>query len=297
MKYDKPALTFDEQADRLLARGLVATRDELKLRLQSVSYFRLYGYLFPLRNEDDTFVEGTTFEQVWRRYRFDRQLRLSLLDAIERIEIAIRTDAIYAFAHKYGPYGYIERPTLPGLDDEKFGTFLTRLCDEIWRSNEVFITHFYRRYGDQHNAPPIWMVGEIMDLGILTRFFDGMDTSTKAPMAQRYIVPDEVLRSWLLGLNTVRNICAHHARLWDRRFRLKPKIPRERNYPEWHNPVEIPRGRVFGYITICKYMLDIVAPTSLWSERFRSLLAQYPDVPISEMGFPPNWEDSPLWKK
>jgi abortive infection bacteriophage resistance protein len=60
VKYTKRAFTFDEQADQLLARGLVADRQELPTRLRSVSYYRLSGYWHPFRRADDEFVSGTT---------------------------------------------------------------------------------------------------------------------------------------------------------------------------------------------------------------------------------------------
>ena len=106
MKYDKPPLTYDQQADLLLRRGLTADRDELVSRLRSVSYYRLSGYWYPFRLADDSFRPGTTFETVWRRYRFDRRLRLLALDAIERVEVRIRTELVYVLAHAQGPFGY-----------------------------------------------------------------------------------------------------------------------------------------------------------------------------------------------
>ena len=99
MKYSKHALTFDEQADLLIARGLLCDRDELLGRLRSVSYYRLSGYWYPFRRSDDSFTDGTTLETVWRRYTFDRRFRLVVLDAIERIEVCVRTELVYLLAH------------------------------------------------------------------------------------------------------------------------------------------------------------------------------------------------------
>ena len=87
MIYAKPALTFEAQADLL-----AANRDELIARLKAVNYYRLSGYLYPFRDlPNDTFRPGADLDTVWRRYNFDRRLRLILLDAIERIEVAVRT--------------------------------------------------------------------------------------------------------------------------------------------------------------------------------------------------------------
>lgn len=76
MKYTKPALTFGQQADLLLRRGLAADKTALIEKLRAVNYYRLTGYLYPFRKPDDTFRPGTTLDLVWHRYVFDRQLRV-----------------------------------------------------------------------------------------------------------------------------------------------------------------------------------------------------------------------------
>lgn len=97
MEYSKPWLIFERQADLLInERGLIADRDCLIAHLADIGYYRLSGYWYnfkrkPVSDEDgekdERFVEGTTFEQVWKLYVFDRQFRLVVLDAIERIEV------------------------------------------------------------------------------------------------------------------------------------------------------------------------------------------------------------------
>ncbi len=44
MQYSKPPLTFPEQADLLLSRGLTGDKDVIISRLRAVSYYRLSGY-------------------------------------------------------------------------------------------------------------------------------------------------------------------------------------------------------------------------------------------------------------
>jgi len=119
--YSKQALSLEVQADRLIARGLIADRDELIGRLKVVNYYRLSGYLYPfrIRNAEgkvlDDFSPGTSLETVWRRYNFDRRLRILLLDAIERIEVAVRTRFVFHFVQAHGPFGYLNEKNLPGF--------------------------------------------------------------------------------------------------------------------------------------------------------------------------------------
>jgi abortive infection bacteriophage resistance protein len=144
MKYAKAALTFEQQADKLLGRGLVADRSALINRLKAVNYYRLSGYLYPFRNPDDTFRSGTTLDVVWQRYTFDRQLRLLALDGIERVEVSVRTALVYHHVHTHGPFGYTVPANLPKLPAHRFGRFLTTVDKETQRSHEVFVAHFQK---------------------------------------------------------------------------------------------------------------------------------------------------------
>jgi len=295
MKYTKPPLSFEDQAEKLMNRGLVADKNELIHRLQSVNYYRLSAYLYPYRNHDDTYKAGTSLEKIWMHYTFDRQLRLIVMDAIERVEVAVRTQLIYHFVHRYGPFGYINNANLPVLSTDRFSHWLIELNEECKRSKETFIGHFNRKYGDTHPQLPLWMAAEIMSFGKTLTLFNGVDDEIRRSIARAYGIEDRILKSWLGSINTVRNICAHHGRLWNRELGFKPFIPKARKYPNWHVPVVIPNNRVFTILTIMRYLLRYVAPTTHWSDRLIALLKRYPSISLRSMGFPPDWEKSPLW--
>lgn len=295
MRYSKSPLTFESQADQLLTRGLIADRAILIQRLKSVNYYRLSGYWFPFRNPDNTFKPNTSLDLIWRRYIFDRQLRLLIMDGIERVEVSVRTSLIYHFSHKYGPFGYENKINLPNLDDQEHYDLLEKFATEQMRSKEIFVTHFINKYGDCHGYLPLWSAAEITTFGMMLTLFRGSHASIKQLVAKEYGIRDVVLRHWLYALNSVRNICAHHGRLWNRELGIKPFIPKERKHPEWHQPVKIQNNRIFAILTIIKYMLDRIAPQSRWPNRLQQLLAEYPEIPLLPMGFPENWQDSPIW--
>jgi abortive infection bacteriophage resistance protein len=140
------------------------------------------------------------------------------------------------------------------------------------------------------------MATEVMSFGTVLSLFRACPRQTKGDVANLFAVPDAVLDSWLLTLNTIRNVCAHHSRLWNRVLGVVPKIPREPDYPDWHRPVRIDGRRIFSVLTICRYALRRIAPQSAWPNRFSALLAQYPNIPIGSMGFPVNWEECPIWE-
>ena len=300
MNYTKPALSFAQQADLLIARGLVADRTQLIAILERVNYYRLSGYWHPFRRAADTFAPGTTMEQVWRRYAFDRQLRLLVMDAVERVEVAVlRTRMVEHHARQYGPFGYREaasfRPEFAQPD--AFGIVpRDRMLDDIDRatgqSREAFVEHFRMKYTSEP-ALPLWMVAEIASFGTLLTFFRYLNHTESRQLATTYGLPAKVLQSWLFCLNYIRNLCAHHARLWNRELAIKPLIPH--NDPRWHQPAPPDNRRVYAVLCLLRAMQQHIAPRSGWHQRLRQLLAQYPDVPSATMGFVAGWENSPLW--
>ncbi|MBI2427806.1 MAG: Abi family protein [Ignavibacteriales bacterium] len=296
MEYTKPPLTFEQQADLLISRGLIANRAELIQRLQTVNYYRLSGYLYPFRENDTTFRVGTTLDKVWHHYIFDRRLRMLVMDAVERVEVAVRTHLAYHFARKFGPFSYTDPSTFPTLQRESYDRWLNELTDEVNRSNEEFIERFFSKYGNNHVSLPVWMLVEVMSFGKTLTFYRGVDKEIRKQVAEPYGVHFNVLESWLRSLNAVRNICAHHGRLWNRELGYKPLLPKERKNPEWYIPVAVPQERVFVIVTILRYLLRYAAPTSKWSERLILLLDENKEILRRSMGFPERWEESPLWK-
>jgi abortive infection bacteriophage resistance protein len=297
MKYSKLPLSFSDQAKLLISRGLIADPDDLLRRLQMVNYYRLSGYLFPYRNEDDTFQAGTTLEKIWNQYTFDRKLRLLVLDAIERLEIAVRTRLAYLHSHRYGPFGFMEQPKLPNLLPDKFQKWIGDIKREFSRSNDSGMYHFRTKYGDSHQLPPVWISVELLTFGQMLPFYRGAEAALQKDVAAIFKIPDKVFDSWLLTLNEVRNICAHHSRLWNRDLGNRPRMPFDRKYPDWHNPIKIPQEKMFAVLIILRYLQKIAAPTSGWHTRIDQLFLDYPDVPRQWMGFPRNWQESVLWQQ
>jgi abortive infection bacteriophage resistance protein len=242
----------------------------------------------------DDFYPNTTVEKIWNRYIFDRRLRLLVMDALERIEVDARTRLAYHHAELHGPFGYADNATtLPNLSTQDRTRFLNFFRKGFAESDEDFVDHFRTKYGDQHNDLPIWVACELMTFGNLFTFYRGCSTGIQKQLATRYGIADKVCESWLKTLNTIRNICAHHARLWNRVLGIKPVIPKK--LPEWNIPVPIPNDRVFAILTICRHCLKIIAPGNEWTDRLKNLLIEFPDAPPSGIGFINDWDKHPLW--
>lgn len=303
MEYDKPPLLFEEQAKKLISRGLLADHDELIERLSSVSYYRLSGYLYPFRKPDsDDFVEGITLRTVWNRYCFDRRLRVLLLDAIERIEVAIRARLVYEFTHAYGAFGHTNEDSLPKLKLDKYIEWRGNLLIETSRGKEAFIKHFKNKYGDSHRNLPLWMCAELMSMGSLLTLYKGVEDQLQRKVSAHFSMPDKQLENWLLSLYEARNICAHHARLWNRTLGCAPGLPHKNKHPDWHQkntdgkPI-LANNRCGILLFICHHFLLMISPSSQWKQRIVNLFAEYPEIPVRDMGLPENWQEHSLWNR
>ena len=302
MKYEKEPFTFEEQADHLIAEGLHADRAALIARLAATNYFRFCAYGHSFRGDDGRFLPGTTLEQVWRLYTFDHRLRMVCLDAIESIEIQVRTQLAYHFAHTYGPFEYLEPVHFPNFDPAKndFGYWCDRIVRQVERSQdpkgkEDFVVNYFRDYGDEHDKLPVWMMVELLDFGGTLSFYRGVKTDIRNQIAGPLGQPEEVVLSWLLALNIVRNRCAHHARLWNWRTGSPAKIPTIKKFPRWHQP-RLSGSHTGMILFVCRHWLHVIHPASEWPQRVAELFAHFPEVPVTDMGLPTDWQNHPVWK-
>jgi abortive infection bacteriophage resistance protein len=315
--YTKPHLSFEQQLDLLKARGLQITDDSAALTyLQRIGYYRLSGYLYPYRKllsqpiiqqqnnmrRSDDFMPGATLKDGIDLYIFDKKLRLLVLDAIERLEIAFRVDVAYLLG-KYHPFAYNDPSCLHGNFSKKINLktgktkhaeWLHKHAQLIARSKEDFIDHYKAKYG----LPlPIWIATELWDFGLLATFYQGMAVKDKAEIAAKYKITDwQVMESWLRCLNYIRNVVAHHSRLWNRNLIDQPKLAKKGTMPNFDLFIGNTHvtSRVYIVICILAHFMQHVCPNSSWQKRMCDLVYDFPItmvVSIKDMGFPKNWQN------
>lgn len=303
--YQKVPISFEEQCNLLISRNLII-QDKLSANrsLSSISYYRLSAYGIPFRQRDlsgnltEQFKPGTTFDDILRLYEFDRQLRLLVIDAIERIEVAIRTQITHHMAHQYGVFAH----TNPDHFHSKFNhtDWLKKLENETNRSSDQFIKHYQKKYTGFPTVP-IWMLTEIMSLGALSVFYNGLKNDQRAgiedkkTIANHFNIHHKRLADWLHTLTYVRNICAHHSRLWNRELSIRPdKI----NDAQWSPPITPRNDRIFYILLILRYLLRATKKDIDWSKSINELIDPIAKNPAHRrsMGMPDSWETHPIWK-
>lgn len=294
--------TYNEQVDILVRRGMdIGDRDEAVFLLQQVSYYRLSGYCYPFRefknsSRADTFFPGTRLRDVVDLYRFDSRLRTATFTALTPIELAIRAHLghelgcldplIHLNPHKLGVK--VRTPK-----EKKYNGWRRRYEHELKSSREDFVKHHKQKYGGKL---PVWAATEIMDWGSLTYLYEFSPRSVQDAISSRCGLNAPQLHSWLKALNIVRNICAHHGRLFNRVHTISPKLPAQGTHADL-DCINTDWKRTFGQLTLVQLLLDRLNVGN--KKLLPTVVQSFPEVqivPISHMGAPDNWQTaSKLW--
>ena len=299
--------TEDFLVRRLIARGLVVPdENELRKILRVVGYYRLTGYLYPFRkpNSDD-YEPGTTLDKVWRLYTFDRRLRLLVSDVLARIEVAVRARIMECHSLAFGgdPFAYCKLSAMPGIKADDFANYEDAIVKSIVQArnaNAPAVIHHIEQYG--LTKVPVWMLMENLSYGDVVRYYNGLPQTVQRDVANGFGVWPGIFRGWLDVMRRIRNLCAHHGRLWNRKinYRLSYNFSKSVALADLYACASIQAGlrhtTLFTAMSLCAWLLRQVRPESQWKERVKALLDDYPDVSLSEMGFPANWRTYALWK-
>lgn len=296
--FAKTPTTFDEQINLLISRGLlIEDTNFARNYLGTVNYYRLSAYWYPFRQIDssgsisDNFRSGKTFDDVIQLYEFDRKLRLVIVDAIERLEVCLRTRISYRIAHMYGCFGHEEA----GNFHSKFNhtEFLSKAHFEITQSSDKFIKHYESQYLD-YPIVPIWMLTELLTLGALSKLYKGMKEDDRADVSLFFGIHYRTLQNWLHPLTYVRNICTHHGRLWNRELSIRPDLIKDRL---WRPPLSPDNTKIFYIILILRHLTRNI-DTGDWFRKCQELLENHVEnqLWLGAMGMPTNWKDHPIWR-
>ena len=294
----KPSLSLDEQIALLKNRGLIIENSQrLRQYLRFIGYYRLSGYFQRscvgyFQIEDDPlhrFQLNTTFDQTLRCYIFDRKLRLMIMDAVERIEVAFRTTISNWMSQRYGGHWYLDNSLF--LSNFGHDALIKKIETETGYQNpgkrNEFCSHYFSTYS-YPALPPSWMVAELLSIGTWSSIYGHLHHSERKPVSDAFELPSGVLASWMHAITYLRNLCAHHMRIWNRQFTVKPAIAKKYKIQLQDN------HRFYAFAVILSALLRIIADGSQWHQRLYDLLQEYDDLPKNKMGFSDNWHQYPF---
>ena len=268
--FTKPSLTIDEQITQLKSRGMQFEDEaQAKYYLENLNYYRLSAYWLSFeKDEKHTFYDGTSFERVLELYIFDRELRLLMLDAIERIEVSVRSHFAYELSQKYGAHPHLQAELFKPL--HRYNKVVEKLKSEAGRNKEPFVKHFKNKYSEA--LPPIWASVELMTLGQVSNWFGMIKLrQDKQSIAKYYGLDEKVLSSFLHHLTIIRNICAHHSVLFSSTLTVEFTIPK--NMQEIFN--QDTRKKLFNTFVMVEYLMDKISADNHWRERLEALVDKY----------------------
>ncbi|WP_311243832.1 Abi family protein [Microbacterium sp. WCS2018Hpa-23] len=315
--YDKQALSLDDLVLRMAERGLeIPDRERAARYLRHIGYFRLSPYTIPFQQgqPDHAFRIGAAFDDVLDLYVFDRALRLLVMDALERVEVAVRAALTDHMSTAYEePHWYVEaahfqnhgkHTGLLRIVRDTSATRLTGAPEPVSHPSSVVyrsaLEHYLLTYGEPE-LPPSWLMVETLTLGQLNNVIDNLRLrADRTAIARRLGLTDPVLTSWLRTFVRIRNICAHHGRLWNVGIGVYPAIPASPAISWLKGDAALParsEKRLYPVLVSLQSVLDVVSPRSTWARRLHRLLSTRPPMNLAGMGVPAGWAEDEFWAR
>lgn len=297
-----------EQINILKSKNLTIENEQkvIEMLVRSNYYVVINGYRNPFllerkQGDKSKYIIGSTFEEIYSLYMFDRSIRIIFLKYILIIEQNFKSAISYEFSKIYGHENYLRFENFD-YENEKnirdifflIGTLHNALSKAIGKND--YITYNIEKY----NNVPFWILANILTFGGIINFYELMKPNEKDYIAKKYFrVRTYELEEYMQILNSYRNVCAHDERLYDYKV-PKTSIP----INEFHNYFgingESSNGKrdVFSLlITLCT-LLSKEDEIKLIKEliwEFDELDKKIKSIPISKiyniMGFPKNWKD------
>ena len=201
---------------------------------------------------------------------------------------------IHEFSLAYGAFWFFDESCF--TDKHRFVESMNVLEKDLRRSKDEFIKEHIAKYG-KSEYPPAWKTLELATFGTTSKLFANFsDTKLKKKIARSYGIPQhEILESWTAAIGPLRNCCAHHGRLWNRKFPITPLLPSRMRQP-WIANLNVPNNKLYAVLCCVAYMLNAIDANNTFSSDLTNLINAYPVVPVTAMGFPTGWASEPLWQ-
>ena len=291
----KPALTFEQQLDLLLERGMIldVSRDYALSFLAENNYYRLSGY-FKLfcKSGCDEFIDGFSFNALRRLYIFDFDLRRVLNDLLEEVEVIVKTQIAYHLSLNISPDFYLNGSYFH--NQSHFNNFSIKVHDEITKNRTSPIV---MRYANE--TMPIWALVELLSLGTISKMFSNLKTAYRKMVSDTgkyYEYNNNAFATYLYVTVQLRNKCAHRGRLYARYINANISFSQEDLYllNSFSYPYNASSSQctVFMAIYAAFKLINDKAVKQSYIDKIQHLFVQYNDVVNPNLlGFFDNWDE------
>ncbi len=296
--------TLDEQIEILRNKGLVIN-DEEKTReiLLRENYFFISGYrhLFMTKDNKDKFLDGTTFEELYATFLFDRAIRNTFFKNILIVENNIKSITSYQLSKKYGfkekDYLNPKNFSQDALQSRQVYDVLNKVKRQIRVNGRKHSATFH--YIENYGYIPLWILVKVLSFGIMAEFYDILKEEDKMEISGYYGVSSECLDIYLSLLSNFRNVCAHEDILYD--HRTQRGIPNSHfhrllNIPEDEDGYIYGKNDLFSLVIILKVMLhkdvfnEMITEIKREVDALDEIVSTVPlETILNRIGFPNNW--------
>ncbi|BBP45121.1 peptide ABC transporter substrate-binding protein [Thiosulfatimonas sediminis] len=281
--YDKEPLTPKALLDKYIRNGLIVADRQYDVALayfHFVGAYRLKGYLHHyIHPESKSFPESFDFEYLRQQYEFDRELRGLIINAIDRIEVAIRTVMSNSLSLRYGAHWFLNDSIFNNTREWNHEKLTYKIREDLKNAQKrTFVQHYYKHY-DQPELPPSWAVSEIVSFGFWSKTYSILkDPTVKKAISMKFDIDQpEVFRSWIHSLTVLRNHAAHHAQILRSPIRVKPSNYKRKKI-HFQNPESFATMKL-----IVEYYLDHIPLPNNWSSDIDCLFTKYNLVHRNEL--------------
>ena len=279
--YTKPYATPAAKVAHLRSRGLHIPRPNVAARkIELIGYDRLRIYCEARRDPslpNRPFIAGTTYHDILQLYTFDAKLRALCFDATGQFEVLFRNSLAEVLAQVHGPHPYSVAAVYRGPQQQAEAL---RLVSEIYRKTHDPRARHYRSKYSAPPLPPIWVMKEFMTFGEANIYCKTLTPSLKLAIATLFGVQSEqVFSTWVDALVQLRNVCAHHARLFNHSFQKQPSLYRRANLP-----VASP-WKLAALLECLDYLTQSRGAGANVVPKASTLIGRHPAVRPAEVGF------------
>ncbi len=285
-QYCKPPKKIDDLIDLLESRGLeVLDKGKMAGYLKNISYYHLSSYFKFFQKSVDVFDDGVTFDQVLNIYEFDKKLRLIVLDVTERIEKSLKSRMIGEISLKENN-SHWHSSVDSYISKDLFDKYVFDCLEKAKSSKDIDFKNYYCKYNSPE-YPPAWIFFESLSFGEVVTFYRNLNAENRKMVSKTFGLNHIYLTSWMFGLSVIRNVSAHHARLWDKRMFARILLDHN-EYKHLFNQ-EKPVN-VYNYFLVAHILMQRINPTSTWLGRLEGIINEH-EIDVAHMGFPENWQD------